>query len=200
MHESTGKQGRFAEFENWMSNVFWYHYKWDFIAGVFAAALLIMSAISFIKAPDYDWTVIYTTSSGSEPSKTTAIRKTFEAACTDVTKNGRVQVEVREASFDGDKGYCGLYGELAEPDSILYVMDEPVFKLFRSLGYFKDAAYISSLGLWAAVNDTPVKPYTLEDFSGYDYTQEELDEANRYRREKHDELVSQARAIIAGMG
>ncbi len=197
MQESAGRKGRFNEFESWMSNVFWYHYKWYFVVGVFAASLLVMSAVSFVRAADYDWTVVYAHCGESDPSKTAGIRSAFEAAGTDESNNGRVQVEVRVAALDWEKGYCGLYGELAEPDSILYVMDDSVLKLYRSLGYFENAAYIGSLGLWAAVNDTPVKPYRLEDFSGYNYTQEDVDEANRDRQERHDEMVSQAKAIIA---
>ncbi len=69
MYEENEKQSRFAALEAWLNNIFWYHYKWYFIIGVFIVSLLIMSAVSFIKNVDYDWIVIYSHSGESRLCK-----------------------------------------------------------------------------------------------------------------------------------
>ncbi len=199
MHEEERKPGRLAALEDWLTNMFWYHYKWYYLVGVFIAALIVMSAVSFIRNVDYDWTVIYAHEGSADAAKSALIREAFDLSGTDATGNGRVQTAVKEALIDRKTGYYGPSGELMRSENVLFVMDEAALKLYRSLGYFDDAVYLSGPGLWAGINDRPVEPYGLEDFAGYDYSQEDIDDANRYRREEHDRLVAEARFILERM-
>jgi hypothetical protein len=196
MYEDERKQNRFTRLEDWLTNMFWYHYKWYFIIGVFALSLLIMSVVSFVKNVDYDWTVIYAHIGAGGSDKTAEIKDSFETNGSDITGNGKIQIAVTEALFDKQKGYYSLSGELTNSDNIIFVMDDAVIKLYQSLGYFKDAVYIDDLELWAGINDVPVKPYKLEDFAGYDYTQEDIDDSNSYRQGEHDKLITAAEMII----
>lgn len=196
MHEDEGGKRGFAGFEDWLTNMFWFHYKWYFIVGVFLLTILVLSVVSFVKNVDYDWTVVYAHEGevSSEAAKT--LTKAFEAVCTDENENGKVQVKLSEVELKDKTGSYSLYGELGSSEKILFVMDQATMELYGSLGYFTDLKYIGSLNLWAGMRDNPVKLYTLEDFQGLNYTQDDIDETNKYRQDEHDRLVARAEEAI----
>lgn len=196
MHEEESRKGRFAEFEYWLTNMFWYHYKWYFIVGVFVVSLLIMSVASFIKNVDYDWTVVYTHEGEISSEAAKDITRAFETVCTDVNENGKVQVKLIDTKLRDEKGSYSLYGQINKEDNIIFILDEAAMELYKSLGYFTELKYIESLGLWAGIRDNPIRLYTLEDFAGYNYTQADIDESNEYRQGEHDKLVAQAREAL----
>ena len=201
MYETNGASGRMEQLEHWLNNVFWYHYKWYFLAAVFALTLLVMSIVSFASRVDYDWTVVYAHRGPSDPAGAAAIEALMEKTAPDTTDNGKVQVQVLELCDDVEgPGREDLYGPLLDSDTLLYVLDDGVLKQYQSLGYFQETAPCGEPGLMAAVNDVPVTPYVMEDFAGYEYTQEQIDDANVYRQEQHELLAEEARAILWKLG
>jgi len=178
-----------------LENVFWYHYKWYYFAAVFVGVLLIVSIISFATRVEWDWTVPYVHAGTADRSSTETVGKILTAGCTDTSGNGRVQVNVEEYPDTGDPGRKDLLGLLKESEYILFVMDRETLELYQDLGFFEGAVSIGD-GLWAASNDAPVKPFTLEEFSEYGYTQEQIDEYNAYAIQEHAQLVEEAAGIL----
>ena len=195
MHEQEPAASRWEKISHWLENVFWYHYKWYYFVGVFAAILLISSIVSFVSRVDYDWTVPYVHAGGADKASVSAVKKTLTNLGTDVSGNGKVQIKVEEYPDTGDPGRKDLLGLLRESEDILFVLDGETLALYQSLGYFSDAAPLSD-GLWAATNDAPVKPFTLAEFAEYGYTQEQIDESNEYMAQQHTRLIQEAEGIL----
>ncbi len=195
MHETTVPEGRWERLNYWLENVFWYHYKWYYFAGVFVAVLLITSLVSWIGKVDYDWTVQYVHAGAADEAASAELQRRFQTAATDESGNGKVQVQINEFAETTDPGRMDLLGLLRDGDRILYVLDETTLAACRELGYFETVTPLGN-GLYAAVWDTPITPYTMADFEGYGYTQDQIDESNAYREGKHLELVEAARVIL----
>ena len=98
----------------------------------------------------------------------------------------------------GDPGRKDLLGLLRESEDILFVLDGETLALYQSLGYFGDAVPLMD-GLWAATNDAPVKPFTLEEFAEYGYTQEQIDESNAYMADQHAKKLEEAAGILRSL-
>ncbi len=198
VHEQEPVAGRRENFIHWLENVFWYHYKWYYFVGVFAAILLISSVVSFVTKVKWDWTVSYVHTGAADRAAAAALKKTLTGLGTDVSGNGKVQILVEEYPDTGDPGRKDLLGLLRDSDRILFVLDGETLALYQTLGYFGDAVPLSE-GLWAASNDAPVKPFTLEEFAEYGYTQAQIDESNEYMASEHSRRVQEAAGILQGL-
>lgn len=199
MYEERGGSGRLEQLEHWINNVFWYHYKWYFLAGVFVLALLVMSIVSFASRVEYDWSVVYAHRGAADPDTAEAIGELIERYAPDLTENGKVQVQVLEVCDTEGPGREDLYAYLTDPETFLYVLDAAQLERYQSLGYFEEYAPCPEPGLTAAVHDTPITLYVMEDFVGYDYTQEQIDEANVYRQEQHEKAAAMARELLGSL-
>lgn len=198
MHEEAAPEKKLERWGYWLENVFWYHYKWYYMLGVFAAVLLIFSLAAHFTKVDWDWTVQYVHGGQADADGAAALKKLFTAQGTDVSGNGRVQVRVVEHVPTGDPGRKDLLGLLGDWENILYVVDGETLALYQSLGYFGDAVSLGD-GRWAAVNDAPFPLFTLEEYSAYGYTQEQIDESNEYMLAEHARLVAEGAAIVQSL-
>ena len=198
MHEEAAPEKKLERWGYWLENVFWYHYKWYYMLGVFAAVLLIFSLAAHFTKVDWDWTVQYVHGGQADADACAALKKLFTAQGTDVSGNGRVQVRVVEHVPTGDPGRKDLLGLLGDWENILYVVDGETLALYQSLGDFGDAVSLGD-GRWAAVNDAPFPLFTLEEYSAYGYTQEQIDESNEYMLAEHARLVAEGAAIVQSL-
>lgn len=198
MHEQTGEESRRGKRLYWLENVFWYHYKWYYFAGVFAAVLLVVSLVSWFSRVKYDWTVQFVHQGGANEAQVSQVQSRLEAVATDETGNGRVQVQVLEHCDRGEPGRQDLFGLLRDGANILYVVDEGTLEQFRELGYFDEAAALGQ-GLWVVVWDGEIVPYTQADFEGYGYTDAQIAESNAYRVEQHQQQVEAARRFVGAL-
>ncbi len=195
MHEQSPNASRWEKWSHWLENVFWYHYKWYFFVGIFAAVLLISSVIGFVTQVKWDWTVPYVHLGAADKASAAAVKKALTAVGTDVSGNGKVQIQVEEYPDTGDPGRKDLLGLVRESENILFVLDGETLALYQALGYFGDAVPLAD-GLWAATHDAPVKPFTLAEYAEYGYTQEQIDEANEYMAGEHVRLLEAAEGIL----
>lgn len=198
MQENTAPESRFAGFLHWMENVFWYHYKWYYFAGVFVAVILIAGLITFLGKKDFDWTVQFVHTGAADPAAVARLTETFAAAATDESGNGRVQVLVLETAESADPGRRDILGLMGDPGNMLYVVDGETLALYQGLGYFAGAVPLPG-GLWAATHDAPVIPYTLEEYAPYGYDQAGIDEANLWQETEHARLVAVAEEILQSL-
>ncbi len=198
MHENSAYESRWGKIDHWLENVFWYHYKWYYFAAVFVLVILSVSVISFATKVKYDWTVQYVHSGLKDPDTVAFLQKRYTEAGTDVTGNGKVQIRIAE-HFESDKpGRQDLLGLVRDSDNILYVLDTKTYDLYRELGYFGEGIELGS-GLWALLLDTPITPYTWEEFDAYGWTEESWIEANEYRTEQHDLMVAEAAVVMENL-
>ena len=198
VHEQEPAASRWASISHWLENVFWYHYKWYYFVGVFAAILIISSIVSFVSRVEYDWTVPYVHLGAVDKVSVNAVKKVLTAVGSDVSGNGKVQILVEEYPDTGDPGRKDLLGLLRESDNILFVMDGETLELYQALGYFGDAVPLGE-GLWAATHDAPVTPFTLEEYREYGYTQEQIDDSNAYMADQHAKKLEAAAGILRSL-
>lgn len=188
--------------ENWLTNTFWFHYKWYFIIGVFIFSLLIMAAAGIISSVNYDWTVVYAHCGGENSEKVKEIQELLETHLPETGNNRRIDVKVIELSEDDSilehYGEERMYGHLNNQDIMLFVLDFSVYSAFAKLGYFEDAVLSPSLGgLYCASNDAPVAHLSSEDEQYEDYSQEFLDEVYLEYVEEHEAYLTAVRQVIA---
>ena len=195
MHEETGPEAARGNRIHWLENVFWYHYKWYYMVGVFAAVLIITSVIAFVTRVEWDWTVQYVHAGKADPAGIAALKKSFSAAATDESGNGRVQVQVAEYPGTGDPGRRDILGLLRNADNVIYVLDGETLKTWQALGYFGDAVPLEG-GRWAATHDAPLTLFTLEEYASYGYSQEQIDESNEWMAGEHRRLLDAAGEIL----
>ena len=195
VHEQAPRAKGWEEWSHWLENVFWYHYKWYYFVGVFAAVLLISSVVSFVTKVDWDWTVPYVHVGEADKGSAAAVKKALTAAGSDMSGNGKVQIKVEEYPETGDPGRKDLLGLLRESDNVLFVLDGETLGLYQALGYFSDAVPLGE-GLWAATHDAPVTPFTLEEYKEYGYTQEQIDDSNAYMARQHADRLAAAAEML----
>ena len=195
VHEETGPEAGRGQWLYWLENVFWYHYKWYYMAGVFAAVLIISSVIAFVTKVEWDWTVQYVHAGAADPAGVSDLKKLFTAAATDESGNGRVQVKVVEHPGTADPGRRDLVGLLQSSDNMIYVLDGETMALYQALGYFADAVPLKG-GRWAATHDVAPALFTFEEYAGYGYSQEQIDESNEWMAGEHQRLVDAAGEIL----
>ena len=198
MRENTAPESRFAGVLHWLENVFWYHYKWYYFAGVFVAVILIAGLITFLGRKDYDWRVQFVHTGEADPAAVARLTETFTAAATDESGNGKVQVLVLETAETADPGRRDILGLLREPENMVYVLDGETLALWQGLGYFAGAVPLSG-DLWAATHDAPVIPYTLEEYAPYGYDQAGIDEANLRQETEHARLLTVSEEILQSL-
>ena len=202
VNNSNDELGRMEKIENWLTNTFWFHYKWYFIIGVFLLSLLIMAAVGLVTSVSYDWTVVYAHNGAADSARAEEIRELMESLLPETGKNRRVDVEVVELSRDGgvmeNYGENLLYSHLNDQNTMIYILDEKNYHIFSELGYFADAVAISAMpGLYCTTNDSPVKPLDAESPEYADYSQEFLDDVYLEYVAEHEELLAKAREALS---
>ena len=110
MHEQSPNASRWEKWSHWLENVFWYHYKWYFFVGIFAAVLLISSVIGFVTQVKWDWTVPYVHLGAADKASAAAVKKPNaylqrkEAERAERLKASRVKkIEARLSAIEQEK-------------------------------------------------------------------------------------------------
>ena len=192
--------------EDWLTNTFWFHYKWYYIVGVFVLSLLIMAAVGLASAVTYDWTVVYAHDGTADGAVVEKIQEMMEDMLPETGKNRRVDVKVVELT-DSEDGVMETYGEqrlyshLNDQNVMIFVMDKENLDTFAALGYFEDAVAMKELpGLYCATNDAPVERLSCEDPRYSDYSQEFLDEVYLEYVDEHNQFMASAKDVINKVG
>ena len=205
VNEEPSFASSFERFEHWLTNSFWFHYKWYFILGVFGVTVLILALVGLASKVEYDWKVVYAHYGEAQPETCRELQGLLQKELPETGKNRRVDVEIVELAYgEGDPAQDGeyrLFGYLQDQDCQFFVMDEGFYKAFSALGYFEDGKALAALpGLYAATHDAPVKVLRADDPNYSDYSQEFLDEVNVEFAQEHEELMAAARAAIDALG
>ena len=184
-------------FDNWLTNVFWPYYKWYFFLGLMIFTVLVLSVVSLATRERADLVLTYVYSGTPDEAQMERAKELFAAKAK--TENGRGTVRVKVEAFPlvNEQGERLLYGELEDADRIIYILDDASVSFYQTLGYFgMTKGLLPGTELFAAVRDTPVIPYRLEDYADQGYTQEQIDESNAYRVEEHRKQVQAADELV----
>lgn len=199
-------RSKMEQLEYWLTNNFWFHYKWYFIVGVFALTLLIMTAVGLASKVEHDWTVVYAHSSAADNETAKKLENIMEELLPETGDNRRVAVKVIEMA-DNSEGVMTAYGEqrlyshLNDQNIMLFVMDKGQLDTFSALGYFEDAVEMKALpGLYCATNDSPVERLSCEDPRYCDFPQDFLDEIYMEYVVEHEEFMAAAKEALAQLG
>ena len=184
-------------FDKWLDNVFWPYYKWYFFLGLAVLTILVLSVISLATRERADLVLTYVYSTAPDEAQMEKARELFAAKAKTESGRGTVKVKVEAFPLVNEQGERLLYGELEDADRIIYILDDASVSFYQTLGYFgMTKGVLPGTELFAAVRDTPVIPYRLEDFADQGYTQEQIDESNAYREEEHRKQVQAANELV----
>ena len=199
-------RSRMEQIEYWLTNNFWFHYKWYFIVGVFAITLLIMVVVGVASKIEYDWTVIYAHSGAADEASVKDIEGIMKDILPETGDNRRVSVKVIEMADTSD-GVMAAYGEqrlyshLNDQNIMLFILDKGQLDTFTTLGYFEDAVEMKAMpGLYCATNDSPVEYLSCEDPRYCDFPQDFLDEVYLEYVAEHEEFMAAAKAALTQLG
>ncbi len=186
--------------QSWLTNGFWAYYKWYFFVGVFAITFLVMTVVSYARQDRADLVLTYVYSSAPDEAQAEAVRRAFAEKAKPEGGRGAVKVKVEAVPLRNEKGERLLFGELQDPDRMIYVMDDASVSFFQELGYFGLSwGIVPGTELYAALRDAPVVLYRLEDFADQGYKQEQIDESNEYLIRRHAEQVEAARELVTAV-
>ena len=199
------ENSKLHRFENWLSNTFWYHYKWYYMAALFAVSLILCIAISTLTRVHSDWTVVYAHSGTANPKAVAALDELLAQRLPDTTGNGKLDLTFSEIALaDGQsdlRDERGLYYAANDEDIYLILLDEETYALYHSeLGFFEEAVYDAQLGLYILLNDYPPKLHTNAEEDYAKFTEEELREVNDEITNQHNARVEEIRALLANWG
>ncbi len=203
---------RFQKFENWLTNMFWFHYKWYFLLGVFVFTLLILAAISALTTANYDRSVVFAHTGQKDAELVRKVGDYITQELSDYSDGEIRKVAVYEipgaeieAAQNGQKNF---YTALTDSDYILMLVDQEIFELYSGLGYFEQlpdspqgekSVLIESLGLYAVVNNGPIDKISLDELSDDSITQEDVDEVNAELQSEHDALVDEVLVFLKSL-
>lgn len=188
---------KFEKFEYWMTNFFWYHYKWAVIVLLFIGVVLISWVVYGLSSRSYDWEVVCAAYGeyDKDALEDYAERLIYEAT----GEKQSVRVTGLELK-DGDERL--LTGPLTDYEYVLFFVDEKAAELYGSLNYFEEVdgkrfRYVEELGLYAAVNDAEYVEHDASENNYSTYDEAELKDLNMWMSEAHDDDVEKAKTIIA---
>ena len=195
------KPGRIREmgFDNWLTNVFWVYYKWYFFLGVFLLTVLVLTAISFAGRDRTNLRITYVYGETVNETQAETIRSLAEARAVPENGRGKVRAKVDAVPMVNEAEERLLYGELDDPDRLIYLLDEASLGFYQTLGYFEGAKRLPGLDLWICVRETPAVLYRLQDFADQGYTQEQIDESNEYLVERQAQRIQAAKELAESL-
>lgn len=153
-------------FKHWFENVFWYHYKWWFLCGVFVIALIVFIALESSRNVDYDMTVVFVQENDITQDQAKTVLDAIAESVGDLDGNG--EITLNYASINPGEATTGSVGASMQDRLLLYMTDEDYCLFFLTaaqaesycaLGYFEDA--LSDYGI-ETEKDDPLRVYVSD--------------------------------------
>ncbi len=204
---------RFERFEYWLTNIFWFHYKWYFLLGIFVLTFLVLTAFQALTTVNYDRTVVYAHMGTVNQQKTEEVR-TYVQDVADAFTGGKEKLvdvfEIAGSDEASKNGQRNIYAAFTSSDYALMLIDKPFLDLYSAMGYFEQipgldpgdkCVYIESLDLYAVVNKGQVKQYTMAEAiaKGVEMTEEELIKINEDLQKEYDDYIDQTIEMVKSM-
>lgn len=195
---------RAEKFEFWMTNYFWYHFRWYVIIPLFIVTVLLAWLISSLVRVNYDWEVIYAHFGEPDSAQAESVAEWAQKTVREVTGSKKSRVRVTELSMEPGAERL-IMGALDDYEYSLFFVDKQTAEYYGSLGYFLEIdgerfAPVEPLGLYAAVNDAEYKPHSPSENKFAGYTEAEMRDLNEILRKEHEEQVAQAVEVFRSAG
>ena len=192
------------KFEFWMTNYFWYHFRWYVIIPLFIVTVLLAWLISSLVRVNYDWEVIYAHFGEPDPAQVESVTEWAQQRVRSVTGSKKSRVRVTELSMKPGAERL-IMGALDDYEYSLFFVDKETAEYYGSLGYFLEIdgerfAPVEPLGLYAAVNDAEYKEHSPSENKFAGYTEAEMRDLNEILAREHDEQVAQAVEVFRSAG
>lgn len=203
---------RRQKFEAWLTNRFWYYYKWYYLLAVFALTVIVIWVYRAATKVEYDWNIVYAHMGECDPGTAHRIETLLTQNATDITGNGKVEISIYEICHtreDEEAGENEFYAALYGHDYYIMLVDRDIYELYSRLGYFESlngdgeadrGVYIESLSLYAVVNDAPPLQYTLAQAAERDISEESINALNEELKNDHEVLTGRAIEIVKKLG
>lgn len=150
-------------FKSWFENVFWYHYKWWFLAAVFVIALVVFIAVEAAGNEKYDMTVIFAQNGGITEEQANIVLDAISDSIGDLNGDGEVKLNYASVDLTVEDRSMSQQNVTMQDRLILYMTDEECSLFFIeqdtssaycSMGYFEDK--LTDYGI-AAPEDDPCR-------------------------------------------
>lgn len=198
MEESS----KLHRFENWLTNVFWFHYKWYFLAALFALSLALSFLIAALTRVHTDWTVVYVHEGAAQAETSASLEELLRTRLPDMTGRKKVDIVLDEIAMaegqDALRDEHGLYYAANDPDIYLILADEEALALYRDrLGLLDgQEVYDETLGLYLLLSDTPPTLHSNAEEDYASFSEEELREVNDDIVAEHELRVDKIRTLL----
>ena len=114
--------------QSWLTNVFWAYYKWYFFVGLALLTILLLTVIGYARQERVDLVLTYVYASAPDEAQAETARSLFAAKAAEEGGRGGVRVKVEAFPLVNEKGERLLYGELDDPDRIIYIADDGLLR------------------------------------------------------------------------
>lgn len=191
------------KFEFWMTNYFWYHFKWYVIIPLFIVTVLLAWLISSLVRVNYDWEVVYAHYGASDAAQAGQVEKWAQDAVRSATGSKKSHVRVTELAMEPGAERL-VMGALDDYEYVLFLVDGETAEYYGELGYFLETdgerfASVEPLGLYAAVNDAQYREHSASENKFAGYTEAEMRDLNKLLEKRHGEQVEAATRIFRGL-
>ncbi len=188
------------KFEFWMTNYFWYHFKWYVIIPLFIVTVLLAWLISSLVRVDYGWEVVYAHTGAPDKEMTERVTDYAQELVRTVTEDKKTHVRVTELSMDGGPEKL-IMGALDNYKYVIYFVDGETSEYYGKLGYFEEIdgsrfAEVPGLGVYAAVNDAEYRDHSMDENEYAGFTEAEMRDLNILLSQEHDEQVTVAEEVF----
>ena len=152
-------------FKNWFENVFWYHYKWWFLAAVFVIALVVFIAVEAAGNEKYDMTVIFAQNGGITEEQANIVLDAISDSVGDLNGDGEIKLNYASVDLTAEDGSMNGQNVTMQDRLLLYMTDEEcalffleqdISSVYISMGYFEDK--LTDHGI-EAPGDDPCRVY-----------------------------------------
>ncbi|MDR2531051.1 MAG: hypothetical protein LBC65_05890 [Oscillospiraceae bacterium] len=136
-YESEKNAG--ARLEYWLTNIFWYHYKWYWLIGVFVATFAVLTIADSIRSVTYDWRAAYIVDgdvlSESDSAQMAQLERLLSEILPERTGNNSVDVDVYPI-MRGDSGSGAENALIAVlvPETYVVAASKRTLEYLSSLG------------------------------------------------------------------
>lgn len=193
-------------FKVWFEEVFWYHYKWPFLLGVFFVALIIFIAIESSGEPEYDITVVFVQDGSIATSVTDEMADFFAEAVGDLNGDGTARAAVYSIDLsneeNGELNQQWAYLYLMDEDVVLFILDDYSSSVYCSAGYFDPLAVYGvepdeTFSTRVQVNDTALFEQVGLDHVEFYACINDWTTVNKGKQENTDAAITAIKAILA---
>lgn len=143
--------------KEWFENIFWYHYKWHFLIGVFVLAVTVFITAESLATAEDDFTVIIGSTQYTVADKDVEqLLEVVGQSVGDLNGDGKVNIGCLavnmsdsyddpsggfagvQSQFAGESSYTRMMLYLSQEENSLFLLDKELADQFCAIEFFED--------------------------------------------------------------